>query len=182
MNGKIDSNLLGNFGIDGASGGSNIKSPIQRGEYSVLSTDAIINITISAVDLTKAIPRIFISPAGGTSAANTYRCILTSPTNLQITRPLASGTGTVAWEVVEFNNVKSLQNGTLTLTSTLQNLPISAVNMNKSSIYISSTNSGADSELFASVDALLTTSTNIKIVSYTSTYTYIVNWYVIEFN
>ncbi|MBU3098755.1 MULTISPECIES: hypothetical protein [Clostridium] len=169
----------------GGGGESNTKG-IQRGEYSVLSTDLTINITISPVDITKSIPKIFVCATGASTRANVtlFKCVLTSSTNLQITRYSngATFTATIDWEVIEYNNVKSLQTGLLTLNTASTNIAISSVNMLKTDLFLSFTITSTYglSEIMQ-IAMQLTSTTNLKFTGYGSM-NYSIQWYAIEFN
>lgn len=95
-------------------GGKNIKS-IQRGILRLDDIGGSETVTISAVDLTKAVVKISFSGMGYTFTDTTrYSLVqakLTSSTTIVISRGEDSGDMRVWWEVIEFNNVKSLQKG-----------------------------------------------------------------------
>lgn len=110
-------------------GGSNIKS-IQYGDTSM--SGSTLDIPISIVDLTKSIA--IVSYTSGTDAANTSSPMAQFP-NAGILNISTAGisNSTISWRVIEFNNVKSLQKGSITLSAT-GNVPatITAVNRSKS--------------------------------------------------
>lgn len=179
MNGKLDSNLLGNFGIDGA--GSNIKS-IQRGVVT-FSTTIPINITISSVNFASSI--VILTFDTGTNIGYADKVLvkgkLTSGTNLELTKYTAqTDYPTVYWQVIEFQNIKSLQQGEF-IYSSGNTVTISAVNTAKSVLFFSysssnSTDSGSNA-MFCSGGITSPTQLifNGKVWLY-------IDWYVVEFN
>lgn len=171
-------------GIDIGVGGSNIKS-IQRGLLNVSA--AISDITISNVDLSKS---IVIVKAACTSFGSTaaYECVaqgfLTSGTNVRIKLGdhYSYNTVEVAWQVIEFNNVKSLQTGFATGGTT----SISAVNMSKSVVFssekITESGSGYDLARYFMNAVRLVTSTLLAFDRNGNATTLEIYWQVIEFN
>ena len=166
---------------------SNIKS-MQSGMYSIPDFVNITNITISAVDLTKAIPEItFRNNYHSNPAQCAWKCILTSPTNLQVTcfTNGNSGLGTqLSWCVTEYNNVKSLQSGLTAISTSSQNVSISAINVLKTKIISSfSYASGSASSGNMTLACQVTSSTNINFLCFSSNSTFpVIQWYAIEFN
>ncbi len=89
-------------------GDSMIKS-IQRGTASLINTNSA-TINITAVNTAKSIILIsgtgIISVDGVISAARSFQGVISSSTQIQITAQLGTGTtatGTVAWQVIEYN-------------------------------------------------------------------------------
>lgn len=173
-------------GIDlGLGGGSNIKS-IQRGSTNVVGSS--VNVTISAIDITKAIARVQFSGTGGNS--NGYEQNVTikivNSTTIQITPSVSSSvTKTVHWEVIELNNVKSLQQGMASVSTTAVSttVSISSVDLSKSMIFYSfSTDAGAAGSQTMVLDVSFTNSTTITISYGGYGAPGRVAWQVIEFN
>lgn len=167
-------------------GGSNIKS-MQRGFGQIAANVVINNIPISAVDLTKAVVMIWQSAPTNLGPAYTLvRAKLTSETNLEISRELTSTTasGSFNWQVVEFNNAKSLQKGDYQFTGN-GTVTISAVDLNKTLLFVSATSTSDGTgtnameapffllkqELISSTQFTLTRSSTNKS-----------HWQVVEFN
>lgn len=162
-------------------GGSNIKS-IQRGSsvVSAISTD----VTISAVDLTKAVVTLsFKSPIGGTYASKgLIRGGLTSATNLNLSISDSANFPTVDWVIVEFNNVKSLQSGNKVTSVVSDSVTISTVNMAKAILFFSYLTSSFLTDFNGILlNVTLATSTSITIKQATAINKDI-NWFVVEFN
>ncbi|MCB2309047.1 hypothetical protein LGL08_20295 [Clostridium estertheticum] len=166
-------------------GGSNIKS-IQRGQYILQSADKTVNLAISTVDLTKAIVLIHFNATLDSINPKMIdiQATITSTNILTLTRTLAgagsSNGSVVSWQVIEFNNVKSLQRGVWTVSAT-GSIGISPVNINKTILLESHTSTGDNaSDMFLSL--YLASPTNILVTKGTSTYSYSMYWYAIEFN
>jgi hypothetical protein len=135
---------MGSFRTGG--GGARIKS-IQRGifvaTWSIAQT--VKTVTISAVDTAKTMEKIT-----GVFATNTnwgeqaFRVELINPTTLQFTRTASSSSvvAEIAWEIVEYYNVKSKQSGVKSSTAT-DTQTITSVNLSKSIYSVSSSTSSA---------------------------------------
>lgn len=167
-------------------GGSNIKS-IQRG---VASVNQALNITINPVDVTKSIVLITVYSNGTWGNDHLYLGYLSSGTNLVIEKGFSNTTGDIAWQVIEFNNVKSMQRGTFTdvggfgaITTTKT---ITSVDLSKSMVigYIKKDVGSGSNAGETGFNITLTNSTTITVKtsngggSFIGTYYY----YVIEFN
>lgn len=181
MIGKIDTNLLGNYAIDGP-GGSNIKS-IQRGTTTM--TAVTMNVTITGINLNAAIVKIKVKHGTNAGGPDTVKAILTTTTNLALTIGCGSAESAVVnWEIIEFYNVKSIQQGTKTFTSGgSATQAITSVNTNKSYIEFSFTTSAynpASDNFF--IGGELTNSTTLTFTSADVTNTKTIAWQVIEFN
>ncbi len=82
---------------------------VQRGTLTPM-TGTTHNVTISSVDLAKAVPIISYAKAGSTFGEDDFvKAKLTSATNLELTR-VGGADGTVEWQVVEFTNA-AVQSG-----------------------------------------------------------------------
>lgn len=170
------------------SGGSNIKS-IQRGTASMISGAINIDVPISSVDLNKAIVLVTFRSLSEDSNNNFLyyfgvKAKLTTSTNLNLKRyqgPYQSLE--ISWTVVEFNNVKSIQRGSLTsiYTSKSDVVTISPVDMSKSLLFFSYTEeTGNNGIYYAYVEGVLTNPTTITFTKQGMAKTY--EWQVIEFN
>lgn len=173
--------VLKGHGIGG--GGSNIKS-VQRG--SVVMTTATKDIPISAVDMNNAIVLLnFASKLGGGSVVKPLcqKGQLTSSTNLQITATDYSSNVTVYWQVVEFNNVKSVQRGILAMQNVNKDVTISSINVDKSLIYATNDTSIASSDMNYALSGgyAILNSTTLRFYSPFDSSTKNIAWQVIEF-
>lgn len=166
-------------GVDiGFGGGSNIKS-IQRG--TIVMDSSTKNVTINAVDLVKSIVIIDYNNTGYTSNGICNQAVLLNATTISIT----GWTGnTVAWQVIEFNNVKSVQRGTASINADVSSLTISVVNLSKSIVVVgglTSTNSqnasGSNIAVYLTTNNQLTFKRGTGIVGDNT-----LAWQVIEFN
>lgn len=94
---------------------SNIKS-IQRGTIAVDTFKK--NVPISTIDLSRSIVLITYKMQSSNIGMEFVMAQLTASTNFELSVSVLpkyiSDQTTVYWTVVEFNNVKSLQNGTVT--------------------------------------------------------------------
>jgi hypothetical protein len=172
---------VNNFFVCAPRGGSNIKS-IQRGTATISALTT--NITITSVDLSKSIV-IMTQSLRENDARVSVTAKITTATNLQLVSNLVGSTNTfVSWEVIEFNNVKSLQKGLATFTGSAGfNTTITSVNLSKAMIVSSSRLSATASGHLHSCTARLTTQTNINFQGWSSaTDAQNVEWQVIEFN
>lgn len=158
-----------------SAGGSNIKS-IQRGTSTIPSTTNTLTVNISAVDTTKAIViRTVRNNALADNRELDVMAKLTSATTLQLTNNTALYDVIVDWQVIEFNNVKSLQTGTVSSTQTVT---IAAVDLTKSMVIISWISKAPVAYPSLPNSAQLTSNTALYINAYNGN-TY---WQVIEFS
>lgn len=184
MNGKLDSSLLGKFGIDGP-GGSNIKS-IQRGVATYNATTWM-DITINPVDLTKAVVVLPYTSANGNSPSIAcFSAVFMNSTTIRISS-YASTTDSIDWLVIEFNNVKSLQNGSYnwsTGTGVLINnsVTIANVDISKSLIFVSHVCSSTTGGVYGyyTCTPTFTNSTTINLKKFDIAGT--IKWQVVEFS
>lgn len=157
---------------------SNIKS-IQRGIATLISR-AILDVAISSVDLTKAVVIISVVANGATATTCCCKASFSSETVLQL-RTYEKANLTVYWTVVEFSNIKSLQQGAIDSLTSTTNISITSVDINKSLVFASWYSSVAVSSAgYSMVGYNLTSPTNLKFeCSASSFFAY---WFVVEFN
>jgi hypothetical protein len=176
----LASNIIPSATIGGIKGTySNVKS-IQRGSIAITSTSQ--NIVISAVTTANSIVRIY-NQASTSSSTGDFSGTLTSSTNLNITNSMWTVSQTIYWEVIEFNNVKSLQTGTysLSVTSTtgvMQTVTISSINSVKALLFSNETSSSSTADGQSIGVILNSTTLGFNTVYATKT----IKWQVIEFN
>jgi hypothetical protein len=170
----LASNILPTATIGGVTGTySNIKS-YQNGYTSIPAyTPAGVSVTISAVDLTKAIVIVHCPPTGN---INSVTAVFTNSTTITFTPPFSSASSVPAiyWEVYEFNNVKSLQRGSYTGVGTIT---VSNYNVAKSMLFYSYTSSASAQNIMAVM--VKYNSTTIQVVELDSAG--ITCWQLIEF-
>lgn len=168
----------------GVGGGSNIKS-IQRGV--VVFNNLNDEVTISKVDLDKSI--VIIKNKENDSYY--LGCLLNggyleSPTKLKLYRDVsANNRADVYWEVVEFNNVKSIQQGVITPTTNNFNIPISVVNPKNSLVFLQQTvssNAIRSDTYYAAYWTTHTLNSTDLIIHWGSNRFFNFRWQVIEFN
>jgi hypothetical protein len=168
-------------GLIGGGGGSNIKS-IQRGL--VIATNSV-NVTISSVDLANSVLIISYQGGGGTAVRNLKAMgKLTSSTNINFSLTTSAGYVTVNWQVVEFNNVKSIQRGDVTLSAASESVTINAVDWGKtmllSSVKLNST--GTDLTYLVTDGGIeRLTNTSIRLNTGNASNTGTAHWQVVEF-
>ncbi len=171
------------FGVTGSYQTPVIKS-IQRGSYTFDDTTSSVNITISAVDLNAAI--VLFSHKYISGITTPYNVLiwarLTSPTTLELARAQAQGQQQVEWQVVEFNNVKSVQRGTVNMNSSAT-VTINAVDLSKSLCFASFKDSGSGGDMSNAFVAIkFNSTTQLSLSAYaTISNTRSVHWQVIEF-
>lgn len=143
------------------------------------------NITISAVDLTKAVVRIkwYSNSSGKAGYVSIPSGNLTSSTNLLIQIDYTPvGSVWIAWEVIEFNGVRSLQSGLYNLVSG-GNVTVSTIITTKSILFFSYLNNITSTDLNTnSVSGYISNSTLLTFYSGSPSNTDSIQWYLIEFN
>lgn len=172
------------FILQGEGGEGTVKS-VQRGKINV--TTPVVTVTINPVDLTKTVPKISFS--AGTNDDRTQRFYTSAEITNSTTLTLRSGTALahpnalVYWEIVEFNNVKSLQSGTIDMYYTEATQTINEVNMSKSVLFFSYTTPGMDAvEAYGPLlGGTIENSTTISFQQYLYSNSKTVKWYVVEF-
>lgn len=167
-------------------GGSNVKS-IQRGSAVMNMNVTGIDVALSAIDRNKSIVKITVSSnntAGDNSVQTSVQAVLTASTLLTLTRTDATNdTVTIAWEVIEFNNVKSKQVGFFTTTSGLDYVTIANINTQKSILFFSYKSVSSVSNISTSLlSGSINSSTTLMFRQASPTSIKEIYWQVIEFN
>lgn len=182
----IASNIISGTTVGGITGTySNIKS-IQRG--SVITAAASTSVTISAVDLTKAVIRISYWASGSCGAYLKnilVNATFTNATTINFATYAFQSAVNIEWEVIEFNNVKSIQRGTVSSTTTTTTVNVSSVNTSKSFCIFSerlNTNDSYTTQSAASCKLVSSTSLQFSINNYYSANYMEYTWTLIEFN
>ena len=178
VSGKSIFNVAGNFP------NSCIKS-IQRGTMSFTASDKTFTATISSVDTTKAIVRVSNFNTDGAAYEDCFSIKLTNATTITVARQYAGGgTITVCWEVIEFNNVKSIQRGEIVNNSSKPaTATISSVNTAKALMFLSFSSCQMNSNpSYFMANYQITSATSISIDGYSGTFYSTYEWQVIEFN
>lgn len=166
---------------------SSVKT-IQRGTVTGSLSDSN-NVTISSVDVTKSV--IIVKTRGEISNIQyrflNCRASITSATNINFSFDATPGSSgpIIDWIVIEFDNVKSKQTGSATISADT-NVTISSVNIAKSLAFVSFSNaSSANADVRGTmINGVLTSGTNLLLLN-PSTYVSVtnsINWQVIEFN
>lgn len=119
-------------GVMGLGGGL---KKVQRGAF-IPGTLSTRNIAITSVDLSKSVVRLFPRYANGYAGYHTFTGVLSSSSNIQMVRQFTTNNqNEVIWEVLEFENVKSLQRGTASPVGNELTVPITAVDTGKSVLF-----------------------------------------------
>ena len=162
---------------------SNIKS-IQRGSVSL--TAASQTVTIAAVDTTKAIVRItYFNSAGQQARGDLIQATLTNATTITLALNYYSVAITVEWEVIEFNNVKSLQTGVLSGNAPPQTVTIASINPLKSMLFFSfNTNSSSSNDVaYCKLNMYISGATSLYCnYANVTGEVKLIAWQVVEFN
>lgn len=166
-------------------GGSNIKS-IQRGLYDMVSATQV-TINIFPIDTNASIVRITFNGTGKVIFLSRVlmSCKILNSTQIELKRDSSNiySAQPIYWEVIEFNNVKSIQNGSVAMDVNSKNIAINTVELSKSMMFynIWSTSLNSDSEN-TRLGGYLLNNTVIKFEGYApQSYGISVNWQVIEF-
>jgi hypothetical protein len=132
-------------------GGSNIKS-IQNGVSSMGTGVGYIDVTISAIDITKTV--VIVTDGYETSGNYPYDgyckmvASVINSTTIRITRGVTNANvNNINWQVIEFNNVKSLQSGVVGGTVTNGDATVNSYDPSKSMLivnYMLSTTTNSD--------------------------------------
>ncbi|OFV69246.1 hypothetical protein ACWI_32900 [Acetobacterium wieringae] len=171
-------------GIDIGVGGSNIKS-IQNGVSSMGTGVGYIDVTISAIDITKTV--VIVTDGYETSGNYPYDgyCKMIAwainSTTIRIVRGVTNANvNNINWQVIEFNNVKSLQTGGMSLYVSNGDLTVNQYDPAKS-ILIYSYNLSTTTNSDYTVSLFKNGSNKIGYKSFSS-YSVSVRWQLIEFN
>lgn len=162
-------------------GGSNIKS-IQRGITKITSPTH--NVTIAEVDLNKAILIMSFDPISTGSSDKSVGGKLTTSTNIQFLCKLEYNQA-VSWQVIEFNNVKSVQRGSVSGIDlgNGETFNITSIDTTKSFLVFNyRLDASGTAVLGYPCRGQITTSTTIEFQSGFGALTDAVEWEVIEFN
>lgn len=172
------------------SGGGSIKS-IQSGVIALGNSISTGAASISTVDPSKSVALITsgIHSNGSTTSIAPYHCTIeiTDANNITIQRGYPDGDVTIRWCVIEFNGVKSKQNGLITPSESKKDafvIPITTVDIAKC-LVIGNTRHGAingqATETRGSTTEVYLSATN-QLTVYGYGYSWITtSWQVIEF-
>jgi len=169
------------FGLTGTA--SNIKS-IQRGTGNMVNTTSL-NIAISSVDLSKAVVLLSYAGAETTPAYRAIKAKLTSSTNINLSMANAiNNNNYFSYQVIEFENVKSLQRGDFSLLSSPGPLSVSVTSVNPSKCMLVHSHSIAiNTSQYETIGSTLTDATTITFILVDrANLEYKIHWQLIEFN
>jgi outer membrane protein assembly factor BamB len=159
--------------------------PIDTGVQSVqsgtatLTTQTVLDVPISPVDLTRAVLFMTVSANSLTPSTAHVRGQLTSPTNLQFNRTAGGATVTVTWYVATFGAGVRVQRGSTTTTANPMNVPIAAVDRDRTFVLLSWQKPGSTFGADDVVRARLTSDTNLELSFVTGSLDGIADWQVV---
>lgn len=176
-------------GLTGTLAPSGIKS-VQSGDASIAAGYQILQTTISAVNTSNSV--VIIQNAGNeTQTSVQHLCVLgelINSTTLSLVRVGTSGEAKVTWTVIEFENLKSLQTGTLQTTGgpgSFQTASITTVVPSKTMVFASfkTVDLGTFATLGAgAIRARLWDESSVSVAREVGGFgTVTVRWYVVEF-
>lgn len=167
----------------GVGGGSNIKS-IQKG-ISSLSATTSIDVTVSDVDIENTIVVLTIKPGSTNVTTWAARAEMINSTTLRITRQAGISIEiVVGWQLIEFDDIKGVQKGTVVMTGTDSNISISPVDVEKSLLFVNfSVKTLVSQSYYSSKASILASIINPSTINFKSYEAdeYTINWQVIEF-
>lgn len=162
---------------------SNIKS-VQNGVFLLSGNTA--DITINSVDATKSI--VLISVAGTSNNIDNQGFFvsakLTNNTTINLTRLNGQQNLKVAWTVVEFKNIKSLQKGDV---STGDNTPtktvtVNAINPSKAILFFNYSSTDPGPSMYQeALNGTIDSSTSITFSQHSTAKSKNVHWQLVEF-
>ena len=166
-------------------GGSNIKS-IQSGITTISSASTIKSITISSVNIAKSIVVVTSGERldGGAVDGLCHNVgYLVDSTTLVVERGATGADAQgISWQVIEFNNVKSLQSGERSVSSSgTTDIPVSSYSPGKSMLIFSSKRLTTTTTPYQYAIKKLDSS-NLQIQGYLGGAVFYVRWQLIEFN
>lgn len=165
-------------------GGSNIKS-IQRGSVSFSTSALDTTATISPVDITKSIVRItYIGLTSSNRNPVLIVPVLTNGTTITFTRKEALGTSVVVrWEVIEYNNVKSKQTGTIALNgATAVTATVTAIDMTKVMLVSAKFGGGTEGVSWSAKEGFQEWLASTTTISFLGNDIGTMYWQLLEFN
>lgn len=172
--------------VFGLPAGAKIKSVQRVGVTGSNTPNGAVNVTISAVDMTKTIVIPFFGPTSGNTADSAIGFQLTSPTQVTVYGGLNTHARYLL--VIEFEGAVSVQRGSTSISgsSNTVNVTVSSVNNARAFSMVggasSVTNTTAYSEASACLTSRLTTATNLEIsrIDSTNRGALAVYWQVLE--
>jgi hypothetical protein len=158
----------------------------QSGTFDFATTDSSKTATITSIDTTKSFLRFTWSTTGTSLAVGAVRGQITDSTTLTFTRNTGTTVAiTVEWQVMEWSSGVTVQRGSQTGSAATTNVIITAVDTAKAWPIVtwSSDNTTWSTDYSVSLQASITSTTNLALVSDDSTPTaQITEWQVIEYD
>jgi len=162
-------------------GGAKIKS-LQTGKSSILGRNSSVDITISSVDVAKSVV-IITSTTYSSSGGNGFAyAILVNGTTLRVLRNYGSSDVATAftWQVIEFDDVKSIQSGVFNLSAAEATQTITTVNKAKSILFCSSSGGATAANTIAW--GWIKDNSTLEFGRQYNYGTTTIGWFIVEFN
>jgi hypothetical protein len=106
---------------------------------------------------------------------------LTTGSNINFSTGLTGAEISVAYQVVEFENIKSLQSGEFTYAGVETTITVNSVDLNKSVLYFSfSTDSTSNLIILSALRGSINNATQL-LFSHNAGLNFFINWYLVEF-
>ncbi len=163
-------------------GSTVVLDKIQDGTTVLSNGSSSTTATISAVDTTKAFLTYSIRGSDTDPQDLWVTGVLTNSTTITFAREGTQGDVTIEWAVTEFSSGVTVQRGVAAMSATPTNVAITSVDLTKSFPLI---NHRAGGTVFGEndfVSAQLTSSTNLRLATATSTFSNVVPWQVVTYD
>lgn len=171
------------FGENGG-GAGNVIDSIQRGTIDVTGvTWSSLPVAINPVDRNRSICMIYATTNANQPNRDAISIKFTADDEIMLQRGLSPTATDIRahWQVIQFNDVKSVQTGTVALTVSGQNVDVSINPVDKDkSILVVSYRSDSGSNVAHSLYADIIDSTTLRFATFPATV--YAEWQVIEFN
>lgn len=177
-NGWISNVNLWNAGMEG-------QNSIDRQFGSASLTSTLLDIDVSEVDLSKSIVRGWTTSDRAEMSNIWVSFRFLDADTIRLFRTGTSGSCQCYWEVIQFDNSRSVQSGTINISNTrTTQVSLSAINSKKSLVFATYlASSGSNFSQQASVAWELVDDNTLEIYTDSSTVAQVtVEWFVVEFN
>lgn len=167
------------FGGLNSGGGSIIKNA-QHGLTTLGINDIVKYVDISPVDMSKAVVMVSANGTINENIANTeIKGQIYNPTQIQLRRGDGSYATKARWQVIEFENVKSLQRGDTASNAADTTVTINPVELTKSILFVSCYGSIYAGRTYQSWGLTANDKITLSLQSLDQIY---FHWQVVEFN
>jgi hypothetical protein len=153
----------------------------QTGTATIAAGAASVTVTIPAVCMTQSFLVFSVSTNDPDPGDYLVGGRMTNATTLTFSRFGTGTASTIKWQVFEFEGNVTVQSGTTNLTATPINVAITAVDLTKTFVIATMTNSGGGLGSGDSFTADLTSTTNLRLSATNGTANSIIYWQVIQY-